>query len=140
MTKPDFKIDHTMLRVKDLDKSLHFYVDILGMEILRQNEYPNGRFTNTFVGYQDEDSGTTLELTYNWDQDKPYDRGNGWGHIALKVADVYAASEYLKSHGVEFTKEPSPMKGGTRILAFIKDPDGYPIELNEPLSKQRVNA
>jgi len=135
MTKPDFKIDHTMLRVKNLKKSLHFYVDILGMKILRQNEYPNGRFTNTFVGYQDEDSGTTLELTYNWDQDKPYDRGNGWGHIALKVSDVYAASEYLKSHGVEFTKEPSPMKGGTRILAFIKDPDGYPIELNEPLSK-----
>ncbi len=135
MTKPDFKIDHTMLRVKNLKKSLHFYVDILGMKILRQNEYPSGRFTNTFVGYQDEDSGTTLELTYNWDQDKPYDRGNGWGHIALKVSDVYAASEYLKSHGVEFTKEPSPMKGGTRILAFIKDPDGYPIELNEPLSK-----
>ncbi len=135
MNKPEFKIDHTMLRVKDLEKSLHFYVNILGMNILRQNEYPNGRFTNTFVGYQDEDSGTSLELTYNWDQDKPYDRGNGWGHIALKVPDVYAASEYLKSHGVEFTKEPSPMKGGTRILAFIKDPDGYPIELNEPLSK-----
>ncbi len=135
MNKPEFKIDHTMLRVKDLEKSLHFYVNILGMNILRQNEYPNGRFTNTFVGYQDEDLGTSLELTYNWDQDKPYDRGNGWGHIALKVPDVYAASEYLKSHGVEFTKEPSPMKGGTRILAFIKDPDGYPIELNEPLSK-----
>ncbi len=140
MTKPYFKIDHTMLRVKDLEKSLHFYVDILGMKVLRQNEYPNGRFTNTFVGYQDEDSGTTLELTYNWDQDKPYDRGNGWGHIALKVSDVYAASEYLKSHGVEFTKEPSPMKGGTRILAFIRDPDGYPIELNEPLSKQHLNS
>lgn len=129
-----------MLRVKDLEKSLHFYVDILGMKILRQNEYPSGRFTNTFVGYQDQDLGTTLELTYNWDQDKPYDRGNGWGHIALKVSDVYAASEYLKSHGVEFTKEPSPMQGGTRILAFIKDPDGYPIELNEPLSKQHMNS
>ena len=140
MTKPDFKLDHTMLRVKDLEKSLHFYVDILGMKILRQNEYPSGRFTNTFVGYQDQDLGTTLELTYNWDQDKPYDRGNGWGHIALKVSDVYAASEYLKSHGVEFTKEPSPMQGGTRILAFIKDPDGYPIELNEPLSKQHMNS
>ncbi|MCY4150381.1 MAG: lactoylglutathione lyase [Gammaproteobacteria bacterium] len=140
MTQPEFKIDHTMLRVRDLEKSLQFYVGILGMKILRQNEYPNGRFTNTFVGYQDEDSGTTLELTYNWDQDQPYDRGNGWGHIALKVSDVYAASEYLKSHGVEFTKEPSPMKGGTRILAFIKDPDGYPIELNEPLSKQPLNS
>ena len=133
--KPDFRIDHTMLRVTDLEKSLEFYVSILGMKILRQNEYPEGRFTNTFVGYQDEDTGPTLELTYNWDQAEPYDRGNSWGHIALKVSDVYATSEYLKQFGVEFTKEPSPMKNGTRILAFIKDPDGYPIELNEPLSK-----
>ena len=130
---PDFRIDHTMLRVRNLDKTLHFYVDILGMKILRQNEYPEGRFTNTFIGYQGEDDATTIELTYNWDQAEDYDRGNGWGHIALKVSDVYAASEYLKSHGVEFTKEPSAMKNGTRILAFIKDPDGYPIELNEPL-------
>jgi len=132
---PDFRIDHTMLRVSDLEKSLDFYVRILGMKILRQNEYPQGRFTNTFVGYHGEDDGTNLELTYNWDQTEPYDRGNAWGHIALKVSDVYAASEYLKQEGVEFTKEPSPMKNGTRILAFIKDPDGYPIELNEPLSK-----
>jgi len=134
-SKPEFRIDHTMLRVKDLEKSLDFYVRILGMKILRQNEYPEGRFTNTFIGYQDEDEGTTIELTYNWDQEEPYDRGNAWGHIALKVSDVYAASEYLESEGVEFTKQPSPMKNGTRILAFIKDPDGYPIELNEPLSK-----
>ena len=132
---PDFRIDHTMLRVSNLDKSLDFYVRILGMKILRQNEYPEGRFTNTFVGYHGEDEGTNLELTCNWDQSEPYDRGNAWGHIALKVSDVYAASEYLKGEGVEFTKEPSPMKNGTRILAFIKDPDGYPIELNEPLSK-----
>ncbi len=132
---PDFRIDHTMLRVSDLEKSLDFYVRILGMKILRQNEYPQGRFTNTFVGYHGEDDSTNLELTYNWDQTEPYDRGNAWGHIALKVSDVYAASEYLKQEGVEFTKEPSPMKNGTRILAFIKDPDGYPIELNEPLSK-----
>ena len=134
-TTPDFRIDHTMLRVSDLDKTLDFYVRILGMKILRQNEYSEGRFTNTFIGYQGEDDGTTIELTYNWDQSEPYDRGNAWGHIALKVSDVYAASEYLKSEGVEFSKEPSPMKNGTRILAFIKDPDGYPIELNEPLSK-----
>ena len=132
---PDFRIDHTMLRVSDMDKSLDFYVRILGMKILRQNEYPEGRFTNTFVGYHGEDEGTNLELTCNWDQSEPYDRGNAWGHIALKVSDVYAASEYLKKEGVEFTKEPSPMKNGTRILAFIKDPDGYPIELNEPLLK-----
>ncbi len=132
---PDFRIDHTMLRVSDLDKTLDFYVRILGMKVLRQNEYPEGKFTNTFIGYQGEDDGTTIELTYNWEQSEPYDRGNAWGHIALKVDDVFAASEYLKSQGVEFTKQPSPMKNGSRILAFIKDPDGYPIELNEPLSK-----
>ncbi len=134
-TSPDFRIDHTMLRVSNLEKSLDFYVRILGMKILRQNEYPEGRFTNTFVGYHGEDDGANLELTYNWDQTEPYQRGNAWGHIALKVSDVHAASEYLKNEGIEFTKEPGPMKNGTRILAFIKDPDGYPIELNEPLQK-----
>ena len=134
---PDFRIDHTMLRVSDLNQSLDFYVRILGMKILRQNEYPQGKFTNTFIGYQGVDEGATIELTYNWEQAEPYERGNAWGHIALKVSDVYAASEYLKSQGVEFTKQPSPMKNGSRILAFIKDPDGYSIELNEPLSKDR---
>ena len=133
--KPDFRIDHAMIRVGDLDKSLDFYIRILGMKVLRKTDYPEGRFTNTFVGFQGEDEGTTLELTWNWDQAESYDRGNAWGHFALKVSDVYAASEYLKSEGVEFSKEPSPMKHGNRILAFIKDPDGYPIELNEPLSK-----
>ena len=133
--KPDFRIDHAMIRVSDLDKSLDFYIRILGMKVLRKTDYPEGRFTNTFVGFQGEDEGTTLELTWNWDQAESYDRGNAWGHLALKVSDVYAASEYLKSEGVEFSKEPSPMKHGNRILAFIKDPDGYPIELNEPLSK-----
>ena len=131
-SKPDFRIDHTMLRVDDLDKTLHFYVDILGMQVLRQNEYPEGKFTNTFIGYQGEDDGPTLELTYNWEQDEPYDRGNAWGHIALKVSDIYATAEYLKEHDVEFIKEPSPMKNGTRVIAFIRDPNGYPIELNEP--------
>lgn len=134
-TRPDFRIDHTMLRVSDLDRSLDFYVRILGMKVLRQTEYPAGKFTNTFIGYQGEDDGTTLELTWNWDQTEPYDRGNAWGHIALKASDVYAAGEYLRREGVEFIKEPGPMKNGTRILAFIKDPDGYPIELNEPLSR-----
>lgn len=134
-TLPDFRIDHTMLRVSDLQQSLDFYVRILGMKILRQNEYPAGKFTNTFIGYQGEDEGTTIELTYNWEQAEPYERGNAWGHIALKVSDVYAASAYLKSQGVNFTKQPSPMKNGSRILAFITDPDGYPIELNEPLPK-----
>jgi len=130
---PDFRLDHTMLRVKDLEKSIHFYTKILGMRILRKNEYPEGRFTNTFIGYTDEDYGTNLELTYNWDQEEEYVKGNAWGHLALKVSDVYATSKYLKEKGVEFTKEPSPMKNGTRIIAFIKDPDGYVIELNEPL-------
>ena len=117
---PDFRIDHTMIRVKDLDKTLDFYVGVLGMKVLRQNEYPEGRFTNTFIGYQGEDEGTTLEITYNWDQSEGYDRGNAWGHIALKVSDVYATSEYLKGHGVEFIKEPSPMKNGTRISGFYQ--------------------
>ncbi|MDD9856483.1 MAG: VOC family protein, partial [Gammaproteobacteria bacterium] len=112
-TKPNFSIDHAMIRVLDLDKSLDFYTRILGMKVLRQTDYPGGRFTNAFVGFQDdEDAHPALELTHNWDQDEPYERGNAWGHIALKVADVYAASDYLKSHGVEFTKEPSPMKHG----------------------------
>lgn len=132
--KPNFRIDHAMIRVRNLDASLDFYTRILGMKVLRRTDYPEGRFTNTFVGYQDEDSGATLELTYNWDQTEPYERGNAWGHIALKVADVRAAAEYLKAEGVEFSKEPSPMKHGTRMLAFIKDPDGYSIELNEPVA------
>ena len=132
---PDFRLDHTMLRVKDLEKSIYFYTKILGMRILRKNEYPDGRFTNTFIGYNSEDDGTTLELTYNWDQEEEYIKGNAWGHLALKVSDVYATSSYLKEMGVEFTKEPSPMKNGTRIIAFIKDPDGYVIELNEPLKQ-----
>ena len=88
------------------------------------------------MGYIGEDEGTNIELTYNWDQEEDYVKGNGWGHLAIKVSDVYETSEYLKQHGVEFTKEPSPMKNGTRILAFIKDPDGYVIELNEPLEQK----
>jgi lactoylglutathione lyase len=126
--KPDFRLDHTMIRVFDQEKTLDFYTRILGMKILRQNEYPDGRFTNTFVG-----EGTTIEMTYNWDQQEPYDMGNAWGHFALKVSDVYATAEYLKSEGVEFVREPGPMNAGTRIIAFFKDPNGYVIELNEPL-------
>ena len=121
-TIPDFRLDHAMIRVGNLDRSLDFYTRILGMRILRKKEYPDGRFTNVFVGYNDEDEGTSLELTYNWDQEGNYEQGTAWGHLAIKVPDVYAASEYLKQQGVEFSKEPSPMKGGTRILAFIRDP------------------
>ena len=136
LSMPDFRLDHTMIRVKDLDRSLDFYTRILGMKIHRKTEYPEGRFTNTFVGYIGEDEGTNIELTYNSDQQENYNKGNGWGHLAIKVSDVYETSEYLKQHGVEFTKEPSPMKNGTRILAIIKDPDGYVIELNEPLEQK----
>ena len=136
LSMPDFRLDHTMIRVKDLDWSLDFYTRILGMKIHRKTEYPEGRFTNTFVGYIGEDEGTNIELTYNWDQQENYNKRNGWGHLAIKVSDVYETSEYLKQQGVEFTKEPSPMKNGTRILAFIKDPDGYVIELNEPLDQK----
>ena len=136
LSMPDFRLDHTMIRVKDLDRSLDFYTRILGMKIHRKTEYPEGRFTNTFVGYIGEDEGTNIELTYNWDQQENYNKGNGWGHLAIKVSDVYETSEYLKQQGVEFTKEPSPMKNGTRILAFIKDPNGYVTELNEPLEQK----
>ena len=136
LSMPDFRLDHTMIRVKDLDRSLDFYTRILGMKIHRKTEYPEGRFTNTFVGYIGEDEGTNIELTYNWDQQENYNKGNGWGHLAIKVSDVYETSQYLKQQGVEFTKEPSTMKNGTRILAFIKDPDGYVIELNEPLEQK----
>ncbi len=107
--KPDFRLDHTMIRVVDQEKTLDFYTRILGMKLLRQNEYPKGRFTNTFVGYQGEDEGTTIEMTYNWDQQEPYDQGNAWGHFALKVSDVYATADYLKSQGVELTREPGTM-------------------------------
>ena len=136
LSMPDFRLDHTMICVKDLDRSLDFYTRILGMKIHRKTEYPEGRFTNTFVGYIGEDEGTNIELTYNWDQQENYNKGNGWGHLAIKVSDVYETSVYLKQQGVEFTKEPSPMKNGPRILAFIKDPDGYVIELNEPLEQK----
>ena len=134
VVKPDFRLDNTMIRVFDQDKTLDFYTRILGMKILRQTEYPDGRFTNTFIGYQDEDDGTSIEMTYNWDQQEPYDMGNAWGHFALKVSDVYATAEYLKSEGVEFVRDAGPMNAGTRIIAFFKDPNGYVIELNEPVS------
>jgi lactoylglutathione lyase len=134
MSQPDFRLDHTMIRVLDQDRTLDFYTRILGMKILRQTDYPEGRYTNTFVGYQGEDEGTSIEMTYNWDQQEPYDFGTAWGHMALKVTDVYATAEYLKSQGVEFVREPGPMHAGTRIIAFFKDPNGYVFELNEPLS------
>ena len=132
MSDNSFRMAHTMIRVKDLDKTLDFYTRLMGMKVLRQKEYPGGKFTNTFVGYGDEDSNTVIELTYNWGQETAYDLGDGWGHFALEVPDVYAACEQLAENGVTITRAAGPMKHGTRVIAFVEDPDGYKIELLEP--------
>jgi len=119
---------HTMIRVGDLERSLRFYVDVLGMKLLRRKDYPDGRFTLAFVGYGDESRDTVLELTHNWDT-KEYDLGNGFGHVAIGVDDVYAACERIRAQGGTITREPGPMKHGSTILAFVEDPDGYKIEV-----------
>ena len=122
------RILHTMLRVGDVDASVAFYTEVLGMHEIRRKDYPEGRFTNVFVGYQPEAEGPVLELTHNWDQSR-YDLGTGYGHIALAVDDVYAACERIRERGGKITREPGPMKHGTTVLAFAQDPDGYKIEL-----------
>lgn len=122
---------HTMLRVGDLDKSIAFYTDVLGMTLLRRKDYPEGKFTLAFVGYGAEEDTAAIELTYNWDTDK-YDLGNGYGHIAIEVEDVYKACEVIRAHGGKITREPGPMQHGSSILAFVEDPDGYKIELLTP--------
>lgn len=119
---------HTMLRVGDLDRSIKFYTEVLGMKLLRQKDYPDGKFTLAFVGYGDESENTAIELTYNWDTDH-YDLGNGFGHIALEVDDVYQATDEIKNRGGKIIREAGPMNAGTTIIAFVEDPDGYPIEL-----------
>ena len=119
---------HTMLRVGDLERSIEFYTGVLGMELLRRRDYPDGRFTLAFVGYGDESDNTVIELTYNWDTSR-YDLGEGYGHIAIEVDDVYAAVDELRSRGGKVIREAGPMNAGTTIIAFIEDPDGYPIEL-----------
>ena len=129
----DFRLAHTMLRVLDLDTSLKFYCDILGMKVLRRTDYPDGRFTNTFIGYGSETEYPTLELTYNWDQQESYQKGNGWGHICIETPDVYKACENLSNAGIKITRPPGPMKHGTRVIAFCEDPDGYKVELNEKI-------
>lgn len=119
---------HTMLRVGNLEESLKFYTEVLGMKLLRQKEYPDGKFTLAFVGYGDESDHTVLELTYNWGTDK-YDLGNAYGHIAIGVEDIYGTCEEIKGRGGKVVREPGPMKHGTTVIAFVEDPNGYKIEL-----------
>ena len=127
----DYRLLHTMIRVKDLDRSIDFYTRLLGMRVLRKKDYEGGRFTNVFVGYGDETSETVLELTYNWDQEEPYSHGSGFGHLAVGVPDIYATCDALQAEGVNIPRPPGPMKHGTTVIAFIEDPDGYKIELIE---------
>lgn len=124
------RILHTMLRVGDLDRSLSFYTEILGMRLLRRQDYPEGRFTLAFVGYGDEDANTVLELTHNWDT-ASYELGNAYGHIALAVPDATAACAEIKARGGKVVREAGPMKHGNTVIAFVEDPDGYKIELIE---------
>ena len=122
---------HTMLRVGDLEKSIAFYTEVLGMTLLRRKDYPDGRFTLAFVGYGNEAENSVLELTHNWDTPS-YDLGNGYGHIAIEVNDVYKACEQIKASGGKVVREAGPMMHGASILAFVEDPDGYKIELLSP--------
>ena len=122
------RILHTMLRVGDLERSIAFYTNVLGMQLLRRKDYPAGEFTLAFIGYGDETDQTVLELTYNWGVDQ-YELGTAFGHIALEVPDVYAACEKMRAAGGKIIREAGPMNAGTTIIAFLEDPDGYQIEL-----------
>lgn len=122
------RILHTMLRVGDLERSIAFYTEVLGMKLLRQKDYPQGKFTLAFVGYGDESREAVIELTYNWGVEG-YDIGTGYGHIALEVDDVYQATEAIRQRGGKVVRDAGPMNAGTTIIAFVEDPDGYPIEL-----------
>lgn len=123
-----------MIRVGDLERSIQFYTEVLGMELLRRKDYPDGKFTLAFVGYGAESENSVIELTHNWDT-AAYDHGNAFGHVALEVDDVYKACEEIRARGGNVTREPGPMKSGTTILAFVDDPDGYKIELLGPKGK-----
>lgn len=122
------RILHTMLRVGDLDRAIDFYTKVLGMRLLRRQDYPEGRFTLAFVGYGAESEQSVIELTHNWDT-SAYELGTGYGHIALEVDDVYQACEQIRERGGRIMREAGPMNAGTTIIAFVADPDGYPIEL-----------
>jgi lactoylglutathione lyase len=118
---------HTMLRVGNLDRSIAFYTDLLGMKVLRRNDYPEGKFTLAFVGYENESEGAVIELTQNWDTPS-YDLGDAFGHLAIEVEDAYAACDKIKAQGGTVVREAGPMKHGTTVIAFVTDPDGYKIE------------
>ena len=122
---------HTMIRVKDLDKSIGFYTKLMGMEVLRRNEVPGGRYTLVFVGYASNPDQAEIELTHNWDQDTAYDLGSGFGHLAVGVPDVAAACETVRSGGGKVAREAGPVQHGTTVIAFVEDPDGYKTELIE---------
>jgi len=122
------RILHTMIRVGDLESSIRFYTEVLGMRLLRRKDYTEGRFTLAFVGYADESDSAVIELTHNWDTEV-YDLGNGFGHVAIGVEDIYATCERIKAAGGQITRAPGPMKHGSTVIAFVKDVDGYAIEL-----------
>ena len=125
---------HTMLRVADLERSLGFYTEVLGMQLLRRKDYPSGRFTLAFVGYGSESDHTVLELTHNWDTES-YALGDAYGHIALGVDDIRSTCAGIADKGGRVVREPGPMKHGTTVIAFVEDPDGYKVELIEMSSK-----
>ncbi|ENV46787.1 lactoylglutathione lyase [Acinetobacter brisouii] len=129
---------HTMLRVGNLERSLAFYTEVLGMTLLRRRDYEEGRFTLAFVGYGDEEHNTVLELTHNWDTES-YELGNAYGHIAIAVDDAYQACEEIKARGGKVVREAGPMKGGVTVIAFVEDPDGYKIELIQQDQNARNN-
>lgn len=122
------RILHTMIRVVDLKKSIQFYTDILEMNLIRQKDYPDGKFTLAFLGYGKESEETVIELTHNWDTES-YNLGNAFGHIAIEVDDVYKACDAMKKNGGDIIRDAGPMNAGTTVIAFVKDPNGYEIEL-----------
>ncbi|MBS1210716.1 MAG: gloA [Proteobacteria bacterium] len=122
------RVLHTMIRVGDLDRSIKFYTEVLGMHVIKVSDHPEGKFTNVFVGYGSEADGATIELTYNYGVES-YELGTGFGHIAVGVEDAYKACAEIKARGGVVTREAGPMKHGTTVIAFVQDPDGYKIEL-----------
>lgn len=129
MSDDKYRFMHTMVRVKDIDASIDFYTRLLGMHVLRRTDFPEGRFTLVFVGYGPEESHAVVELTHNWDQEKPYQIGTGYGHIALGVREIKGICDELAAAGASVPRPPGPMKHGTTHIAFVEDPDGYRIEL-----------